>query len=292
MTHAMINLQDYQTFETVAEMDQEVKHFNRQLNKPHYETLNLLKQYSLKVIGVSHIKIQTIADRLDKSVSTIKRHIKYLKENGFISVVNTSRTKRGGKGANAYIINTNEYRKKYLKNKSDLLKVNHRKADKKGGQYQSQQAFRYVKVKKETIESYKLFNNLKSTHKRTNPQTENNTDNIRLCPSNTPMYLYSMARPFLTDKEIEKLYRTLTNKITFFKSDDVQYQADEIIERSFKTLLNALRDVKAGRRIAIHNPIAYASSTLFYLAMKINTFKDLDDWISPINHDGYQSLFT
>src|SRR5699024_509061 len=104
MTYAMINLSDYQTFESVAEMDQTVKHFNRQLSKSHYETLNLLKQYSLKVIGVSHIKIQTIADRLNKSISTIKRHIKYLKDNGYINVINTTRTKRGGKGANAYII--------------------------------------------------------------------------------------------------------------------------------------------------------------------------------------------
>lgn len=247
MTYAMVNLQDYQTFETVAEMDQAVKHFNRQLSQAHYETLNLLKQYSLKVIGVSHIKIQTIADRLNKSISTIKRHIKYLKNNGYISVVNTSRTKSGGKGANAYIINTNEYRRKYLKNKNELSTMNHRDHDKKGGQYQSQQAFRYVKAKKETIESYKLFNHLKSTGKYNNDQSEENI-NHRVCPTNVPIYLYNMARPFLTDQEIENIYRTLTQRIQFFKSDDVQAYRADIIERAFKQLLNALRDVKAGKR--------------------------------------------
>lgn len=55
--------------------------------------------------------------------------------------------------------------------------------------------------------------------------------------------------------------------------------------------MTAMRDAKAGRRPSIYNTIAYTSSTLFYLAMKINTFKDLDDWISPIEHDGYNSLF-
>lgn len=52
-----------------------------------------------------------------------------------------------------------------------------------------------------------------------------------------------------------------------------------------------MRDAKAGRQSSIYNTIAYAASTLFYLAMKINTFKDLDDWISPIKHDGYNYLF-
>lgn len=286
----MINLQDYQTFETVSEMDQTVKHFNRQLSKSHYETLNLLKQYSLKVIGVSHLKIQTIADRLNKSRRTIEKHIKYLKENGYITVVNTSRTKQGGKGANAYIINTNEYRKKYTKKLKFASKSSHRDAHKKGSQYQSQQAFRYVKAKKETIESYKLFNNLKSTSKRNDDQLEKNI-NHRVCPTNVPMYLYSMARPFLTDKEIEKIYRALTKRIHFFKSDDVQAYREDIIERAFKQLLNALRDVKAGKRSKVYNPVAYANSTLFYLAMKLATFKDLDDWIDPINHEGHQSLF-
>src|SRR5699024_10380437 len=291
MTYAMINLSDYQTFESVAEMDQTVKHFNRQLSKSHYETLNLLKQYSLKVIGVSHIKIQTIADHLNKSISTIKRHIKCLKDNGYINVINTTRTKRGGKGANAYIINTSEYRKKYLKNKNELSEMNHRKAYKKGGEYQSDQAFRYLKVKKETIDSYKLFKNLKSTDKRNNNQLEDKF-NHRVCPVSVPFYLYNMAKPFLKDKEIEQIHRTLTNKITFFKGEDVSYYRDDIIERAFKQLLNALRDVKAGRRTPIYNKIAYATSTLFYLGMKLNTYKDLDDWIDPICHDGYQSLFT
>jgi len=50
--------------------------------------------------------------------------------------------------------------------------------------------------------------------------------------------------------------------------------------------------LKVGRPVPLYNKIAYATSTLFYLGMKLDTFKDLDDWIDPICHDGYQSLFT
>lgn len=117
------------------------------------------------------------------------------------------------------------------------IKMSPCETDKKGGQHQARQAFKYLKVRKETIVFYNLFNNLKSTYKRTHPTEKNYADSYRLCPPNVPMYLYSMARPFLTDKEIEKLFRTVSNKIKFFKSDDVQYYADEIIERAFKTLL-------------------------------------------------------
>jgi len=120
--------------------------------------------------------------------------------------------------------------------------MNHRKTYKKSDPHQSDHAFRYLKVKKETIDSYKLFKNLKSTDKRN--QLEDKF-NHRVCPVSVPFYLYNMSKPFLKDKEIEQIHRTLTNKITLFKGGDVDYYRDDIIERAFKQLLNALRDVKS-----------------------------------------------
>lgn len=58
------------------------------------------------MVGICHLKIKTIANTLEISERTVRRHIKYLKENGFITVIPTSRPKKGGDGANAYAINS------------------------------------------------------------------------------------------------------------------------------------------------------------------------------------------
>ncbi|MEJ7142110.1 helix-turn-helix domain-containing protein, partial [Staphylococcus capitis] len=82
MAYELISLQELATFQSIKEMDNTVRQYNTKISKTHYETLNLLKQYSCKVIGVSHIKMKTIAKRLKKSTRTIARHLKYLKEKG------------------------------------------------------------------------------------------------------------------------------------------------------------------------------------------------------------------
>src|SRR5699024_5491350 len=151
--YELVQFTDYQNFESISDMDDHVKEFNKKLSKPHYETLNLLKQYSCKIIGVSHLKIETMAQTLDKSARAIHRHIGYLKDNGFITVVNTSQKKSGGKGANIYIINTVEQQKALQKKKVSYRKVSYREQVKNTVKTQQAQAFEYIKVKKQTMYS-------------------------------------------------------------------------------------------------------------------------------------------
>src|SRR5699024_7799302 len=106
--YELVSFTEYQNFESINEMDQNVKQFNTKISKPNYETLNLLKQYSCKIIGVSHLKIETMAQTLNKSIRAIHRHIRYLKDNGCNTVENTVRIKTEWKNANIYIINTFE----------------------------------------------------------------------------------------------------------------------------------------------------------------------------------------
>ncbi|MDU2137783.1 hypothetical protein [Staphylococcus epidermidis] len=61
ITHQLINLEEHTNFESIQAMDNTVRQYNAKISKTHFETLNLLKQYSCKVIGVSHIKIKTMA---------------------------------------------------------------------------------------------------------------------------------------------------------------------------------------------------------------------------------------
>lgn len=288
MTYAMIQLQDYATFETIEEMDENVRHFNRQLSKVHYETLNLLKQYSLKIIGVSHLKIDTIAAKLNKSRRTIENHIRYLKDQGYITVVNTSRRKQGGKGANAYVINTVDYRKKWLKRNNCVSKVAHRNTYKYNRLKQQAQAFAYLKVKKETIESLSYLNSIKST------QSSNNRDNrdIRICPNGVPEYIWNIMRPFFNDKEIQRIYLNVKKDMQFFNKTHTVEEIKDVIEIAIKSLLNAKRDYKAGRRYTdVHNPVAYVSAAAWHRAINIELGNDIDDYITPVDHSGYRTLY-
>lgn len=289
MTYAMISLEDYATFETIDQMDAEVQHFNRQLNSAHYETLNLLKQYSLKIVGVSHLKVETIATQLEKSISTIKRHIKYLKDNGFITVVNTRRQKQGGKGANAYVINTVNYRRKWLKNKNEPSQMSHRNGLKTDGSTQSARAFAYVKAKKETIDSLNYSKSLKSNTEGNQAHT-----NVRVCPNGVPSHIHSAMRPFFSDREIQTIYLNTKKRMeSFFKTILSLEDIDETIEIAIRSLLNAKRDFKTNQRHQdIFNPVAYVASAAWHMAVDVQLGNDLYDYSAPLSHSGYRTLFS
>ncbi|HGH0825868.1 TPA: replication/maintenance protein RepL [Staphylococcus pseudintermedius] len=265
MAYQCINLEEYQNFNSVSEMDHNVKQFNGLLKKTHYETLNLLKQYSCKVIGVSHIKVQTIAKQLGKSIATIKRHLKYLKDHGFISVINTFRRKSGGKGANAYIINSVEYRNAFLsKNKNEPSKMSHRETVKNMLQSQSQQAVQEVEVQKETINSLKLLKSFISTAKLKSKAYLEKIDaikNYRECPQNVPHNLYMVNRAYFSDKQISVIHNIIHKNISKFESLLSDSQIHDVYFDTFKSLVKALRRYHKENGQEVRNIYAYAYAT-------------------------------
>lgn len=109
---------DKKTFDNLKDMEKTLEIYKRNLSKPYYNTLLTLSKYSRRVLGVSHLKQETIAKDTGKSIKTIGRHIKYLLDNGYITIQNTLRQKSGGKGANLYVINNLDMRKEFVsKNK-------------------------------------------------------------------------------------------------------------------------------------------------------------------------------
>lgn len=97
------NIEKYRTFNTVPEMDETIYEYIeilRQDEQPEsvIEVLRFLGRSSLRVTGVSFAKYQTIADKIGKSVSTVKRAVKALKDYGIIEAIPTVRKwKRLGK---------------------------------------------------------------------------------------------------------------------------------------------------------------------------------------------------
>lgn len=262
MAYQLFNLEEHATFETIQEMDNTVRRYNARINHSHYETLNLLKQYSCKVIGVSHIKIRTIAEQLSKSVATVKRHIKYLKEHGFITVINTQRAKKGGKGANTYAINPFEiFEKTQRKIKNELSQMSYRKGDKKRNQHQSHQAMALVQCKKETMSFLKLLNSFISNKRRKKHIKLNRNENIkyfRACPEGVPIELYQAYKPFFSDAQIKCLFNIITKQTSRYSciTNDVY---TDIVDTTFKSIVKALRKSFRGEKSSIQNIYAYTT---------------------------------
>lgn len=267
MTHQLINLEEHKTFESIQAMDNTVRQYNAKISKTHFETLNLLKQYSCKVIGVSHIKIKTMANKLKKSVATVKRHIKYLKDNGFITVINTFRMKQGGKGANTYAINPIDV---YQKIQNELSQMSHRNNDKKLNQHQSQQAMAFVKAKKETISFIKLLSSFvsnKCTHKQIKLKRTENIKNFRACPKDVPMDVYKSYKAFFSDAQIKYIYTVITQQTTKYANiNDCDH--NDIIDNTFNSLVKALKKYHRGEGENIKNIFAYATGTAKKLAFR------------------------
>nr|ADA62628.1 hypothetical protein SAP025A_009 [Staphylococcus epidermidis] len=267
MTHQLINLEEHTTFESIQAMDNTVRQYNAKISKTHFETLNLLKQYSCKVIGVSHIKIKTMANQLKKSVATVKRHIKYLKDNGFITVINTFRMKQGGKGANTYAINPIDV---YQKIQNELSQMSHCKNAKKRNKRQSQQAMAFVKEKKETISFIKLLSSFvsnKCTHKQIKLKRTENIKNFRACPKDVPMDVYKSYKAFFSDAQIKYIYTTITKQTTKYANINDADHTD-IVDNTFNSLVKALRKYHRGEGENIKNIFAYTTGTAKKLAFR------------------------
>ncbi|OXE89971.1 replication/maintenance protein RepL [Staphylococcus epidermidis] len=267
MTHQLINLEEHTTFESIQAMDNTVRQYNAKISKTHFETLNLLKQYSCKVIGVSHIKIKTMANQLKKSVATVKRHIKYLKNNGFITVINTFRMKQGGKGANTYAINPIDV---YQKIQNELSQMSHRKNAKKCNQRQSQQAMAFVKAKKETISFIKLLSSFvsnKCTHKQIKLKRTENIKNFRACPKDVPMDVYKSYKAFFSDAQIKYIYTVITKQTTKYANINDANHTD-IVDNTLNSIVKALRKYHRGEGENIKNIFAYATGTAKKLAFR------------------------
>ncbi|WP_107950263.1 helix-turn-helix domain-containing protein [Lysinibacillus parviboronicapiens] len=100
-------LAQYETFNSVQEMDQHIEQHIQQhyydLTESERAIVYKLASHALNYPGACHLKASTIADSIEISTKTIYRAIKKLESLGIIKKEITMKEK-GGRGANIYII--------------------------------------------------------------------------------------------------------------------------------------------------------------------------------------------
>jgi DNA-binding Lrp family transcriptional regulator len=101
-----MQLREYETFKTVKDMDSFISEALEalELSETERKLLWLLAGHSCKFVGVSWLKVASMAKTLEVSSKTIQRALKHLKELGIIKRVRTIRPVSGGFGASLTII--------------------------------------------------------------------------------------------------------------------------------------------------------------------------------------------
>lgn len=278
MTYNMkINLSQHKNFECKAEMDKTVREYNKELTPTLYRTLNLLKQYSLKVTGVSHLKYQTIADKLEVSPRTIMRNIKKLIELGIITKISTTRIKSGGDGANVFVINTLKQRDKLLsKIKNVTGRLSPRFRSEKDGKTLSQQAMSYVKLKKKNILNYTSNIYISLLSKQSVSKHEQqvadkferiaNIKTFREKPYNCTDELYMKYKALFTDAQIQRLITVITKQM--HKFDLSAEQQHDIIDETLSSLVKAMRKYHRNEGAEVKNMFSYVSKIAKVLTLR------------------------
>ncbi|TWK69291.1 helix-turn-helix domain-containing protein [Bacillus licheniformis] len=101
-------LAEHQTFDSTAELNAAVyEHIKRntyELNDTDRLTLKTIARYAVKFAGAAHLKAETLADLIGKSVKTARRAVNKLASLSIIQKIATTRKINGGHGANIIVI--------------------------------------------------------------------------------------------------------------------------------------------------------------------------------------------
>nr|WGD77803.1 helix-turn-helix domain-containing protein [Bacillus subtilis] len=101
-------LAEHQTFDSTAQLNEAVyEHIKRntyELNDTDRQALKMIARYAVKFSGEAHLKAETLAGLIDKSVKTARRALNKLAGLGIVKKVATTRKINGGKGANIIVI--------------------------------------------------------------------------------------------------------------------------------------------------------------------------------------------
>ncbi|MBE7118629.1 helix-turn-helix domain-containing protein [Bacillus cereus] len=106
----MKELRKYQSFNSITEMDSSIAEYLSvyKLKESEYTVLWKLACYSCKFIGVSYLKVESLADLTGYSKRTIQRALKCLSELGIITRIDQFKPVKGGYSASITVINPYE----------------------------------------------------------------------------------------------------------------------------------------------------------------------------------------
>lgn len=292
-----LNGRHYQQFANVVEVNEVIGQYQKECYGVESDLLHYFGSFLYYRNSCATVRHKVIADKLSVSVSTVRRAINRLVDK-FIVVIEHNTD--NGYSSNRYIIPTLEDRQRLQKEAAYSARqydnnftkehspVNTRPAESENVKPQRPQAIKYtrfIRNPKATLSLFTSSKDLKST------ASVNHSTN-RIKPITVPEHVYYRCYSFYSDEQIKDLYQTVKNRLRFFKHVLDDNMTELVIDRALDGLLKAKRQYKAGRRTTdVHNPKAYVCSAAWHIAINFEMGNDIDDYIKPVEHGGYRTLY-
>lgn len=198
-------LSNYQTFLNKKELNEamaaHLKRCRYEMNETDHNVLLMISRYAIKYAGAAHLKNNTIATTLNKSVRTIQRSIKKLERLDILQKQSFLRKVKGGFGANILVI-LNPSVISVLSCREDAIKT----------------GTTTVKVVKKEIESSISITEKETSELRKTYPTERNT-------------LYQQIRFLINDKkQAREFYAVYRAQAVAILKYDIHSNKEELLE--------------------------------------------------------------
>lgn len=263
-------LEQYINFENLEELNHHTKSHieNNDLSKTQFSLFTLLSRYSVKYLGASYLKLDTIAGLLDVSKSTVQRGLRELVKLNIITKVHNYR-KSGGFGATIFVINKFDS----IQNEDDMTTrlTIHEKPQSSG----------LARVK-EWLKKEKTSHKSKTLKYLVTPKSpinrEHNINYEDVCPSHIPLEFGNRMLKFFDSATVNRLYYSMMNALDVYKGR-VDYNSErlqELAERGFNALITGLKNHNhnPNKYSRIRNIFSYAYMSTLKIAVK-DEFEDL-----------------
>lgn len=231
----ILELQKYVQFESVKDMDNHIDEVLKtfDLNDTTRELLLLLSRYSVKFVGVSYMKVDTISTLMKRSKRTIQRSLNVLKGLGIIERIETMRDVSGGNGASITLI---------CRSVPSLREEPSEPCE---------------TINEESIEEKETIISKSKNNKLNNNVLKRNEvqHDISYIEGTVDSWFIKLSSPFFNNKLIKKLWKKAQQCFEWYSS--VPYMIDEeTITRAFKVSVYAYKNRK------IRDFVGYFFSTL------------------------------
>ncbi|MEC2221926.1 MULTISPECIES: helix-turn-helix domain-containing protein [Heyndrickxia] len=209
-------MREFETFNTLSELNKHVQFVleNVDLLERERSVFMLLSRYSVKFLGVSFLKVDTMAEILNVHKRTVQRALKGLEQKGIIKRLKRIRIKSGGFSSSLTLINSH-------------VDVSPRQDDKKADSVR----FYDDKTAKETISSLSKNNFV------------NNNDSSSYIENRVPAWFLNITKPFFDNHVILKMWYKVNKAFEVYSS--IPYNVDEeLTHKAVKSVIYSYKHRK------------------------------------------------
>lgn len=254
-------LEQYINFESLEELNHHTSlHIsNNSLSNTQFNLLTLLSRYSVKYLGASYLKLNTLAGLLDVSKSTVQRGLRELVKLNIITKVHNYR-KSGGFGASIFVIN--QFDSGQHEDDMTTRMTTHEES-------QSTGLARVEEWLKKEETSSKSLNLKYLVTPKSNIDRQHNINYKDIAPSHIPTPLAQYMIQFFNSADVNRLYYTMNRALEQYEGRK-DYDPERLLDlkhRGFRALVMAIKNHN-------HDPVKYPKvnnifSYLYMCTMKI-----------------------